>query len=252
MGKIMNAGEMGAGLDRLAPPAKPARDLKAVYVAGPMRGLPDYNYPQFHEVAMVLRDKGLGNEDDDKPRVINPAENFNGDKDRDITEYLTMAVRQVAMVDALVLLPGWRDSEGTELEVTVALACGKRFFVAEQWNGDGQQWRFHEKRADYIRTTRIEQAKPAKAAELGTIEQEAAHLVREGERQQTYGHPRGDFDRVAAMWSAILGIPVTAEQVAIMMIAFKLARLAKTPQHHDTKVDVIGYAICLDRLDEAV
>lgn len=82
------------------------------------------------------------------------------------------------------------------------------------------------------------------------IEHEAGRLVREGARQQTYGHPRGDFDRVAGMWAALLGVPVTAEQVAVMMIAFKLARLSKTPQHRDTKVDVIGYTICLDRLDE--
>jgi Domain of unknown function (DUF6378) len=52
------------------------------------------------------------------------------------------------------------------------------------------------------------------------------------------------------MWSALLGITITAEDVAIMMIAFKLARLKQTPTHRDTKVDVIGYTICLDRLDE--
>jgi Domain of unknown function (DUF6378) len=83
-----------------------------------------------------------------------------------------------------------------------------------------------------------------------TIEQEAGWLVRDGDRAKTYGHPRGDFDRVGKMWSAILGIPVTAEQVALMMIAFKLARATQTPQHRDTQVDIIGYTICLDRLNE--
>jgi hypothetical protein len=82
------------------------------------------------------------------------------------------------------------------------------------------------------------------------IEDEAGKLVRRGARQETYGHPRGDFDRVAGMWSALLGVKIDAEKVAVMMIAFKLARLSQTPQHRDSKVDVIGYTICLDRLDE--
>lgn len=90
------------------------------------------------------------------------------------------------------------------------------------------------------------------------IEQEAASLVRNGKRQGTYGHPRGDFDTIAKMWSAILSksnqrdVNVEAEQVALMMIAMKLSRLARDPSHHDSRVDVIGYAICLDRLDEDV
>lgn len=88
------------------------------------------------------------------------------------------------------------------------------------------------------------------------IEDEAARLVRNGKRQGTYGHPRGDFDTIAKMWSAILSkfnqqeVRVDAEQVALLMIAMKLSRLARDPSHHDSRVDIIGYAICLDRLDE--
>lgn len=84
------------------------------------------------------------------------------------------------------------------------------------------------------------------------IENEASRLVRGGERQANYGHPRGDFDTIAALWSPILGTEVTAERVALCMIALKLARLVSNPKHHDSRVDVIGYAICLDRLDEEI
>lgn len=83
------------------------------------------------------------------------------------------------------------------------------------------------------------------------IEQEAARLVRGGARQKNYGHPRGDFDTIAAFWSPVLKVPVTAEQVALCMIGLKMARLASNPKHHDSLVDIIGYAICYDRLDEA-
>jgi hypothetical protein len=57
------------------------KGIDVVYVSGPMRGRPDFNHPTFNEVADVLRDRGLGNEDDDHPRVTNPAENFGGRTD---------------------------------------------------------------------------------------------------------------------------------------------------------------------------
>lgn len=81
-----------------------------------------------------------------------------------------------------------------------------------------------------------------------TIDQEARRLVFHGPRQQDYGHPREDFTRIAQIWSAILGTEVTAEQALIMMAGLKLARLSTSFQHHDSKVDVIGYMLCLDRL----
>jgi hypothetical protein len=41
----------------------------------------------------------------------------------------------------------------------------------------------------------------------------AANLVT-GEKQDSYGHPFDDFNRAAKIWEAILGVEVTAEQVA--------------------------------------
>lgn len=106
--------------------------VRTVYISGPMRGRPDFNYPQFHEVAGELRHFGLpGFLPEDPPlAVLNPAENFDGDRDRPIHEYLALDIRQVLDADAVVLLPGWRQSEGARLEVAVAQATGKRFFLA--------------------------------------------------------------------------------------------------------------------------
>lgn len=70
--------------------------------------------------------------------------------------------------------------------------------------------------------------------------EEANRLVH-GDRDEAYGHPFDFFSRVAAMWSAMLGVQVTAEQVGLLMGAFKLAR-----QCHklgvDNLIDLAGYA----------
>lgn len=69
---------------------------------------------------------------------------------------------------------------------------------------------------------------------------EAEGLVH-GPRQQSYGHPYADFSRTAALWSAILGVDVEPEQVALCMIAVKLSRECNAHKR-DNLVDIAGYA----------
>lgn len=69
---------------------------------------------------------------------------------------------------------------------------------------------------------------------------EANDLVH-GDRQADYGHPLDDFTKTAAMWSAILGTTVTAEQVGLCMCAVKISRQANRPKR-DNLVDLAGYA----------
>jgi uncharacterized protein DUF6378 len=83
-----------------------------------------------------------------------------------------------------------------------------------------------------------------------TIEDEASAMVRGGEREQQYGSPAKHWERVAGMWSHILEKKVTPEQAVLMMECIKILRLAETPDHRDSLVDVIGYAIVYDRLKE--
>lgn len=68
------------------------------------------------------------------------------------------------------------------------------------------------------------------------------------ERGKSYGHPYEDFCKTAKMWSALLGIEVTPDQVAKCMICVKLSRLTATPQHQDSVDDVAGYTWCLDEV----
>lgn len=65
------------------------------------------------------------------------------------------------------------------------------------------------------------------------------------DRNLMYGEPEDNFDVIAAMWSAYLGIPVTAADVAAMMILFKVARIATAEKpSRDSYVDIAGYAAC--------
>jgi hypothetical protein len=80
------------------------------------------------------------------------------------------------------------------------------------------------------------------------IEQEAHEMVY-GARNENYGKPTIDFTRTGRIWGAMLGIDdITPEMVAIMMTGLKLSRLCQTPDHRDSRVDVIGYALTLDRV----
>ena len=76
------------------------------------------------------------------------------------------------------------------------------------------------------------------------LEEAQAHVY--GDRQQAYGHPLDDFTRTGRMWAAILGVPeVTAEQVALCMVAVKISRECNAAKR-DNRVDGAGYFGALD------
>lgn len=70
---------------------------------------------------------------------------------------------------------------------------------------------------------------------------EAEALIN-GARQEQYNHPFDNFSQTAELWSPILGVDVTPEQVALCMIQVKISRLCHSPTHRDSQVDIAGYA----------
>jgi hypothetical protein len=105
-----------------------------IYIAGPMTGYKDWNFPAFFETQEAL--EGLGYE------VVNPAHNdgatleealFNsGTNDRPNNSwgyYMRRDLPHVLAVDAICVLDGWRDSKGASLEVHVAEALGLPIYV---------------------------------------------------------------------------------------------------------------------------
>jgi hypothetical protein len=73
---------------------------------------------------------------------------------------------------------------------------------------------------------------------------EAARII-SGDRNKSYGGPEENFTRTAQIWSVILGIPLSNEQVAMMMVGLKMARFAHGSGFQpDTWIDIAGYAGC--------
>lgn len=73
-----------------------------------------------------------------------------------------------------------------------------------------------------------------------------------GQRSKDYGDMAKSFGIIAKLWQPILGVDVTARQVALCMDQLKTARLLNSPGHRDSVVDKIGYMICYSQLDGGV
>lgn len=85
------------------------------YLAGPMTGLPDYNYPEFHAAAAKLRAQGH--------TVLNPAENP-APPCGTWQAYMRLALAQLVQCHSIVMLPGWGYSRGAMIERELALSLG--------------------------------------------------------------------------------------------------------------------------------
>lgn len=73
-----------------------------------------------------------------------------------------------------------------------------------------------------------------------SVLQTAEQLIH-NDRNEAYGHPLDDFSRVGRMWAAILDVEeITAEQVALCMVAVKISRQCNKPKL-DNIVDGCGY-----------
>lgn len=88
---------------------------KAVYLSGPMSGLPDYNYPAFHAAAAHLRALGYV--------VESPAENPEPPC-KSWEGYMRLALAQLVRCDITVRLPGWQASRGAVIESSLARMLG--------------------------------------------------------------------------------------------------------------------------------
>ena len=95
--------------------------MAKVYLAGPMRGIKDYNFPRFHEAAEQLRARGY--------EVVSPAEmdeatyeHANG-IELSTRDYMKRDLPIMLDCDGVVALEGWVGSKGAMIEWSVAIQC---------------------------------------------------------------------------------------------------------------------------------
>ena len=72
------------------------------------------------------------------------------------------------------------------------------------------------------------------------------------DRQATHGAPENSFGKLAAVWSARLGINITPAHAAILLSDLKTVRAWDNPGHADNWVDGAGYMACGGELAAAV
>lgn len=205
---------------------------KLIYIAGKMSGKLDWGQSEFAAAETELIKQGF--------QVVNP---FNlhepptksyedevaaGGWDAKWATYLKKDIPVLLTCDELrVTGPDWVDSRGARLEVAVATAL---FLPVKTLAGDPITSGKHIK---------LEMPKPAPEDDI-LVE---AYKLTTGDRNISYGDPTVDFQRTAAMWSAMLGIELAAKHVALCMAALKISRACWSDKR-DHYVDLSGYARC--------
>ncbi len=102
----------------------------------------------------------------------------------------------------------------------------------------------------------VEQATNAAAPQKPPTLLQLAHAAVHGSRQENYGDQLANFQRIADRMTLTLQEklvePITALDVAMLMVDVKMGRLTHTGgTHRDSWIDVAGYAECADIIRQA-
>lgn len=108
---------------------------KKVYIAGPMTGYPEFNFPLFNSVAERLRSEGwtVFNPADKEGETLSERSRKDGDAQLakadgfNFRDVYTWDVNKVIESDAIYMLPGWENSPGACGEHAVAVAMRRHY-----------------------------------------------------------------------------------------------------------------------------
>lgn len=185
---------------------------KTIYIAGPMTGIKDFNYPAFDSAEKNWIERGW--------LVSNPTKHADGDTTKPYSFYIRASVLEVLEVDALALLPGWQNSKGANLEYTIATLLDLPIYDALTY--------------EVYKETALDEAR----------------RIVHGARVTAYGHPINNFTMIGRMWGAVLKTTdIKPEIVGLMLALLKVAREVNKPQR-DNRVDLMGYAETVEMVHE--
>ncbi len=100
---------------------------RRLYLAGPMSGYAEHNFPEFNRVAALLRAEGY--------EVFNPAENADGGVRRPRSFYMRRDIPALMDCDAIAALPDWQQSRGACLEMWIAIDLDMPIFECRMRSG---------------------------------------------------------------------------------------------------------------------
>lgn len=201
-----------------------------IYIYGPMRGIPRFNFQAFFAEELRLNDAGFD--------VYNPArvdmeeDGFDPDNPhpREMMHYVSRDLRGLEKCTGMSGLKGWEDSRGAYAEHHVGAWMGLNIKRAKKPTKEYLERAEEEIRLARQYCTRVRES----------VLSEAERLVH-GSRGADYGHPRDDFSRTGRIWGAVLGLPdVPPEKVALCMVGVKMSRECNRPKR-DNRVDGAGY-----------
>lgn len=96
-----------------------------LYIAGPMTGLPELNFPAFFEAEQELKTAGFA--------VLNPADRAGRTSGMRWSWYLRRGVQDVCDADGVAVLDGWEKSRGACLEIHVARGLSMPVVTLDGW-----------------------------------------------------------------------------------------------------------------------
>ena len=94
-----------------------------IFISGPMTGIEDFNRPKFDAMEKMLKET-TGNS------VFNPAW-LAVDEEWSRDDLMAVDIAALARCDAIVMLPGWENSEGARAEYAYAVSAGKRIYKGD-------------------------------------------------------------------------------------------------------------------------
>lgn len=196
-----------------------APNPRTVYISGPMRGIPKWNFPAFDEARNRFNSAGW--------IALSPAD---FDRQRGFTEEMTdlppdfhrkafrMDCNAICDSDAIALLPGWEKSVGVNMELTLARALGLQVL-------------------DAITMTPIMEESVCLTAER----------IVGGDRRNQYGHPHADYAAATSAFNSFTRrqgpFALSPAEGVMFMMCVKLSREGHKHKT-DNLVDLCGYAKC--------
>lgn len=135
----------------------------------------------------------------------------------------------------VLTLDGWMTSKGVQMEIQHFMNADKPVIYMQPGCIPGE----------FLPTTVAPPVPTPDPTHTALFDDATQHVTQD--RGSVYGHPLDDFARVALIKQAVDHCADTEIKHALEMIGVKLARLAQSPTHLDSAIDIAGYArtICM-------